>query len=78
MTTAAMAFLITADGPRSTCLGCSQRLLELGMVRLVMVRPFSAQQPEFSVLFYALADDYTIRDCREAISDRHVGAPWGA
>lgn len=74
----AVAFLITADGPRQTCLGCSARLLVKGMLRVVMERPFSDEQPEFSVTFYALADDYTIADCRREIRDRHIGPAWGS
>lgn len=73
-----LAFLITADGPRQTCVGCSELLLEKGMLRVMMDRPFSEQQPEHAVRFYALADDFTMDDCRRLIRDRHIGPAWGS
>lgn len=74
----AMAFLITPEGPRQTCVGCSELLLEKGMLRVMMDRPFSERQPEFTIRFYALADDFTLDDCRREIKSRHIGPPWGS
>lgn len=82
-----LACLITEDGPRPTCLGCSERLRGLGMLRVVMEKPLDhmLNKPvvdgvtgEFSLVYYAIADDYTMAECRAAIKERHVGAPWGS
>lgn len=84
---AVFAFLITADGPKLTCMGCTAYLAEKGLVTVVMEKPLDhfENKPvvngvigEFSALYYAIAGDYTIKDCRAMIRDRHVGPPWGS
>jgi hypothetical protein len=83
------SFLITENGPRMTCAGCSKLLAEKGMLNVVMERPLGdymrGAKPvingvvgEWSAIYYAIADDYTLADCRTAIRDRHVGQPWGS
>lgn len=81
------AFLITEAGPVQTCLGCSALLAEKGMLRAVMEQPlaFISERPVidgvegvFSSIYYAVADDHTLADCRKVIRDRHVGQPWGS
>jgi hypothetical protein len=84
---AVFSFLITADGPKMTCMGCTAFLAEQGLVKLIMEKPLDnfVNKPvingvigEFSALYYAIADDYTMKDCRLMIRDRHIGPAWGS
>lgn len=81
------SFLITADGPKMTCMGCTAYLAEQGLVKLIMEKPLDSfvNKPvidgvigEWSGLYYAIADDHTMKECRAMIRDRHVGPPWGS
>lgn len=75
--TPAMAFLMLDEKARQTCVGCTEILAELGMVRKVQEFPLNDLQPEFSVVVYEIAPDFTLDECRDAIKGRHVGPAWG-
>ena len=69
----AFAF-VRLDGQwRLTCVGCSLKLEEMGLLNRYM----EIKHPDHAVAF-DLAPDVTLEQCREAIRDRHVGTAWGA
>lgn len=75
-----MAFLRHNERLRSTCLGCSHILHEQGMLRIAFERDAeisNAPAGAYSVVIYEIAPGFTIGECREAVSARHVGASWG-
>lgn len=79
MSQVALAFLWFDDGRiRQVCIGCTMRLVELGMVRLVKAKPLNDRQPEFTTCLYEIVPPHTLESCRTAITDRHVGAAWGS
>jgi hypothetical protein len=79
MVEVALAMLQRPDGEaRIICVGCTMRLIELGMVELVDTAPINDFQPAFVSAVYKITPPHTLGECRAAIADRHVGPPeWG-
>lgn len=78
----AMAFLVI-DGTdvRPVCLGCSEHLKEMGMLRVIGERPLPVQNvppKTYSAILYALMPPYSIECCQLMVLDRHVGELWGS
>ena len=68
----AFAF-VRLDGQwRLTCVGCSLKLEEMGLLNRYM----EIRHPDHAVAF-ELKPDVTLEQCRDAIRDRHVGTAWG-
>jgi hypothetical protein len=76
----ALASLELDGHMRSVCVGCSEILYEQGMLTLVMEAPLPTigdGEPGIHVV-YRIAPGFTLDECRQAISARHIGQPWGS
>jgi hypothetical protein len=76
-----MAVLMLDGTPRVCCVGCTQVLVETGLLRIVRepALPVSNAPPgTFSTIVCEIADGYTLADCQRAIRGRHVGPAWGS
>lgn len=75
--TPVMAVVILDEVKRPTCVGCTEILIEQGMVEVVEEFPLNGNQSEYSVIVCRIAPGFTLDECRDAIKGRHVGPAWG-
>lgn len=74
----AVAILVREGKAKMLCVGCTSRLVRLGMVRLTGAVPLNDYQPGVVTGFFKIATTSTLEECRAAIADRHKGPKeWG-
>lgn len=76
--THALAFLVRSDETVNVCVGCTEVLLEQGMVEIVEERPLNDVQKDVSTIWVRIVPPFTLDECRGAIVRRHIGKPWGS
>jgi hypothetical protein len=67
--------------PRQTCVGCSEFLVERGLIEVIdeYEMPVMNAPPGSTVVrHYRMKDGVTLADCQNAVRGRHRGPrPWG-
>lgn len=74
-----VAAVLVRDGKaKMLCVGCTSRLVRLGMVRLTGAMPLNEHQTGVVTGFFKIATTSTLAECRAAIAGRHKGPiEWG-
>lgn len=67
--------------PRQACVGCSEYLLERGLIEIIEDVPMPVGNlPPGSMIarHYRIKDGVSLADCQDAVRHRHRGPrPWG-
>lgn len=73
-----LSILIIDGKSRMTCIGCTERLHQLGMVTKIKEVPINPKIEHHVATIYEIAPPYALESCRSMIKDQHKGPPWGS
>lgn len=71
-----LAFLHHKGSTRQVCLGCSGILHEQGMLNVAYET--NGDGGFGAIVLYEIAPNFTLEECRKAVTARHIGPEWGA